>query len=347
MSKIGELASIANFIIIFLVPFLGILSDYYGRKPFIVLTGFTMAMGLFIVGLTPEYILLVLAYTLIRFSFRGGQPVRGALIAESVSKETLGAAVGIVTSSFFIARVFIPSLAGLMADIAGYPPTFLLGGFVVVTGATVFLVYGVETYRGRPGRPSIASVIRDLKPRKNFNWLYISTLIDRFGWSLWFPLLNAYIGKEFGLSATEVGFLNSLMFTVLLLTQYLMGKWIDKVGYFRGLIISEAVAALAAFTLGFTGSIYFLVAGMLGTGLAMSIWIPAYNKAVSLNSEKEYRAVEFSKINTYRAIAAIPAPYIGGYLYDYVSPRLPFEISSVMFIITAILFYYTWRKRCK
>jgi len=347
LSKIGEIASVSNFLIIFLVPFLGILSDYYGRKPFVVLTGYALAMGLFIVGLTPEYIFLVAAYTLIRFSFRGGQPVRGALIAESVSFKRLGAAVGIVTSSFFIARVFVPSLAGLMADTAGYPPTFLLGGFIVVIGATIFLVYGVETYQGRRDKLDLASVIRDLKPRKNFNWLYITTLIDRLGWSLWFPLLNAYIGKEFGLSATEVGFLNSLMFTVLLLTQYLMGRWIDKVGYFRGLILSEAIAALAGFTLGFTGSMYLLIAGMLITGMAMSLWIPSYNKAVSLNSEKEYRAVEFSKINTYRAIAAIPAPYIGGYLYDYVDPRLPFMISSVLFIITTAIFYYVWRRRCK
>ena len=347
LSKIGELASIANFLIIFLVPFLGLLSDYYGRKPFIVLTGFAMALGLFIVGLTPEYIFLVAAYTLIRFSFRGGQPVRGALIAESVSKETLGAAVGIVTSSFFIARVFIPSLAGLMADTTGYPVTFLLGGVIVTVGVTIFLVYGVETYRGRGEKPDLASIIRDLKPRKSFNWLYITTLIDRFGWSLWFPLLNAYIGKEFGLSATEVGFLNSLMFTILLLTQYLMGRWIDKVGYFTGLILSEGVAAIGALALGVTGSIYFLIAGMLIVGLAMSLWIPAYNKAVSLNSRQEYRGVEFSKINTYRAIAAIPAPYIGGYLYDYVSPELPFLISSLMFMATAIIFYYVWRRRCK
>ncbi len=345
LSKIGELATVSNFLIIFILPFLGLLSDYYGRKPFIVLTGVTMALGLFIVGFTPEYIFLVAAYTLLRFSFRGGQPVRGALIAESVSKEMLGAAVGIVTSSFFIARVFMPSLAGVLADTTGYPPTFLLGGVIVVIGTTVFLVYGVETYRGRRDKLDLGSVWEALKPRKGFNWLYITTLVDRIGWSLWFPLLNAYIGKEFGLSATEVGILNSLMYTVILFTEYLMGRWIDKTGYFRGLIISEVTAAVAALALGVTGSIYFLIAGMMLAGLAVSIWIPSYNKAVSLNSRREYRAVEFSKINTFRAIAAVPAPYIGGYLYDYIDPSYPFIISSILFLVTSIMFYYVKKRR--
>jgi predicted MFS family arabinose efflux permease len=266
------------------------------------------------------------------------------LIAESVSKEALGQAVGLVTSSFFIARVFMPSEAAVMADTIDYRPTFLIGGMIVIAGTMIFWIYGRETYRGKRGGMSIKGILGALKPRKKLNWIYITTFMDRLGWTLWFPLLNAYIGKEFGLSATEVGLLNSLMFTTTLLTQYLIGRWIDRVGYFRGLILSELSGFLSALTLGVTGSITFLVVGMIFSGLSVSLWIPSYNKAVSLNSKKKYRALEFSKINMYRAIAAIPAPYIGGYLYDYIAPSIPFTLSSIIFLITTSMFYIISRR---
>jgi len=345
LSNIGELATTANLLIIFIIPFLGILSDTYGRKPFIILTGAAMSIGLLIVGLTPQYIFLLMAYTLMRFSFRGGQPVRGALLAESVSHEMLGAAVGLVTSMFFLARVFAPSLAGYLADTTGYKTTFLLGALIVFIGVSTFTIYGVETHSKKKDKISISRILSDLKPRRNFTWLYISSLTDRIGWSLWFPLLNAYIGKGFGLTATQVGLLNSLMFSVNMFTQYLFGRWIDRVGYMKGLIASETAAAMAAASLSITGNINFLVSGMMLSGLSVSLWIPSYNKAVSLNSEEDYRAVEFSKLNMFRSLAAVPAPYIGGYLYDYIDPRLPFTLSCVMFILTTIIFYIVWRKR--
>ena len=343
MSGIGEITTLSSFIAVFSIPFLGLLTDYYGRKPFIILTGIAMALGLFITGYTASYILLVVAYALIRFAFLGGQPARGAMTAESVSKETIGEAFGIVTSSFFIARVFMPSISGILADSIGYDPTFLFGGLIVALGVVFFWIYSVETFHGKREIISWKKLLDALKPKKTLSWLYITTILDRFSWSLWLPLLNAFIGDAYGLSATEVGFLNSIMYSTTLATQYLTGKWIDRIGYLRGLILSESVGALSAITLGITRSIYLLAIGIIATGLSISLWIPSYNKAVSINSEKEYRALEYSKVNAYRAMIAIPAPYIGGYLYDYVNQSLPFAISSILLFLTTGLFYYILR----
>ncbi len=343
LSDIGGLATISNLILLFLIPLFGIISDSYGRKPVIILTGVALAMSLLLVGLSPEYLVLLTAYVLRRFSMRGGQPARGALIAESVPPEMMGAAFGLVTSSVIATRVFIPSLSGYIADTVGYEPAFLLGFAMVSIGVGIFTVFGVETYRGS-GRLSLSKALNDLKLRKGLGWLYLSIIFDRFGWSLWFPILNAYIGDIYGLSATTVGILNSAMYGVMMMSQYFIGRWIDRVGFLKGLIISEVIAVFAALALSVTGYIEFLLAGLILTGLSISFWTPSYNKAISIHTEEEYRATEYSKMNMLRSIAAVPAPYLGGYLYDYIDVRLPFTLSAIFFTITTLIFYKTYRR---
>ena len=344
LSDIGGLATISNLILLFLIPLFGIISDSYGRKPVIILTGVALAMSLLLVGLSPEYLVLLTAYVLRRFSMRGGQPARGALIAESVPPEMMGAAFGLVTSSVIATRVFIPSLSGYIADTVGYEPAFLLGFATVSIGVGIFTVFGVETFRGS-GRLSLSKALNDLKLRRGLGWLYLSIIFDRFGWSLWFPILNAYIGDIYGLSATTVGILNSAMYGVMMISQYLIGRWIDRVGFLKGLIISEVIAVFAALALSVTGYIEFLLAGLILTGLSISFWTPSYNKAISIHTEEEYRATEYSKMNMLRSIAAVPAPYLGGYLYDYIDVRLPFTLSAIFFTITTLIFYKTYKKR--
>jgi len=343
MADIGAIATISSLLIAVIIPFLGILVDYYGRKPFIILTGFTMVLSLVILGYSTLYILLIASFALMNFSFMAGQPARGAMLAESVAKERMGEAFGIVTTSFFISRVFIPSVAGVMADTIGYKTTFLIGGIVVLIGVIIFWLLGIETLEKKKIKFSWKESIKSLKPLKKLSWFYTGIILDRFAWALWMPLLNAYIGDAYGLSATEIGFLNSIMFLATLSTQYLTGKWIDKIGYLLGLTFSELAGFTATILLGIFHSIELLTLGLIFIGFSVSLWIPAYNNAVALNTEKEYRAIEYSKANSYRAFAAIPAPYIGGYLYDYIASTMPFIFSSSLMTVTSLLFYLKWR----
>ncbi|RLG61767.1 hypothetical protein DRN84_03030, partial [Candidatus Geothermarchaeota archaeon] len=298
MSDIGAIATISYLISGLVVPFLGLLVDYYGRKPFVILTGLTTVVSLIILGYSTSYILLVTSYALMNFSFLAGQPARGAMLAESVSRERMGEAFGFVTTAFFISRVFMPSIAGFMADTIGYKITFVIGGIIVLLGVLFFWAVSIETIGGGR-RPSFKDVIKALKPSRNLGWLYIGVIIDRFSWALWMPLLNAYIEDVYGLGATEIGFLNSIMSFSSLVTQYLSGKWVDKIGYLMGLALSELSGLVAVVLIGFSNSIESLVLGLISIGLSISLWIPSYNNAIALNTEKEERAVEYSKANSY------------------------------------------------
>jgi len=343
MTDIGIIVTISNLIIAFLIPFLGVLVDYYGRKPFIIFTGLLLAASLYLAGSYKVYWVLILSYSLSIFSFMAGQPARGALLAESVSPERMGEAFGLVTSTFFIGRVLIPPLSGYIADNIGYSNAFYMGSIVALFGSIIFSVYGLETLKERV-TPRLNELLNMLKPKRELIWLYIGCMIDRFGWALWMSLLNAYLMDVYEISATGVGLMNSLLGISSMLTQYLAGRLIDKIGYIRGLILSEFTGFIASLFLGSTYIVYGAALALIIVGISISLWTPSYNNAVSLNTRPEYRALEYSKVNSYRVFISVPAPYLGGYLYDMISPSTPFLLSSLVMFTATIFFYIVGRR---
>ncbi|MHA1722811.1 MAG: MFS transporter [Candidatus Baldrarchaeia archaeon] len=341
MENLGAINTLANFFVAFIIPFIGTLADHYGRKPLVTLAGLAMATSLLVLGYTKTLPLLIVAYTLMNFSFMAEQPARGAMTAESVTEKQIGGAFGLTITPFFIARSIVPSLSGLMADNLGFNLTFILGGILTSIGVFLFFILSVETLeKEKRKKTSWKKAIEALKPRKDLTWLYIATILDSFAWGMWFTLLNAYIYDVHGLSATNIGFLNTFMFSITFLSQYLAGRWIDKKGYLFGFVITELLGAIATTLLGTTRHITFLFLSLLCIGLSIALWIPSFNNAISLNTEKEQRAREYSKINTYRSFISIPAPYIGGYIYDHISPQTTFLTSTTLLILATTFFYH-------
>lgn len=348
MVDLGGITTLANLFVAIITPLLGLFIDLYGRKPFVILAGLTMALSLFLLACTKVYSFLILAYTLMNFSFIAEQPARGAMTAESVSEKEMGRAFGLTATPFFIARAIIPSISGLMADSLGFHLTFTAGGFLTSIGVIFFAILSIETLE-KETRMKIhwGKALDVLKPRSYLKWFYIATMLDYFGWGIWFSLLNAYIYDVYGLTATYIGFLSTFIFSVTFLTQYLAGRCIDRLGYILGFLISELLGLMATLLLGVTHLLGFLFLSLLCIGLSISFWIPSFNNAISLNAEKENRAVEFSKVNTYRFFFSVPAPYIGGYIYDYISPQTTFLVSSTLIALTASLFYSRLAKQKK
>ena len=345
VADIGTIATLSSIPCIVLLPLVGILIDRVGRKPIATLTGLTLILALFIPAFTNLYAFLALAYAFYFFSFIAGQPSRSALLADSIEEE-LGAAFAKTFIPFHVARAIVPFFAGYLAEIYGYSPIFLYSTFFTATGTIFFAFYSVEPAKRKREN---ASLIDELKSsliiEKNLLKIYLFAIIDRFAWQLWFPLLNAHYKKSLEMTDSEVGLLSSVMSGTLFTTAFASGKVIDRIGSIKGLCLSEGLGILTALSLTMIPSKIFAVIPQILVGISFSLWIPAYNVMVANYSSQEKRGKAYSKMNVFRTSIAIPAPQVGGYLYDNISFAMPFLLSTILMAVNISIIWYRKRRK--
>jgi len=342
MADIGTVASLSSIPCIALLPFVGILLDSIGRKPIAILTGFTAVFALFIPALTGRYELLILAYALFFFSFIAGQPSRSALLADSIDEE-LGTAFAKTFMPFHIARAIFPFAAGYLTEIYSYNPVFLSFSLITVIGTIFFAFYSIEPTRKREKIRLKEELKNAFVLEKSILKLYVFAIVDRFAWQLWFPLLNAHF-KELGMATSEIGVLNSIASATLFTAATFSGKLIDRIGPIKGLSLSEGIAVLSALLLSLASSRPASVFSVVLIGFSFSLWIPAYNVMIANASSQHQRGKAYSKMNTFRTAVAIPAPQIGGFLYDAFTPSLPFILSIILMMSNISLIWIQKRK---
>ena len=345
VADVGAIATLSSIPRIVLLPLIGILIDWIGRKPIATFTGLTMFLALLTPAFTSLYPFLVLAYAFFFFSFIAGQPSRSALLADSID-EQLGAAFAKTFIPFHIARTIVPFIASYLAEIYGYSPIFLYSSFFTAAGTIFFAFYSVEPVRKKRERLSLIEELKDsLILEKNLLRLYLFAIIDRFAWQLWFPLLNAHFKKGLGMADSEVGLLSSIMSGTLFTTAFISGRIVDRIGSIKSLCISEGLGILTAFSLTVIPSKIFAVIPQILVGVSFSLWIPAYNVMIANYSSQEKRGKAYSKMNIFRTALAIPAPQVGGYLYDAISFATPFLLSILLMAVNISIIWYRKRRK--
>ena len=89
----------------------------------------------------------------------------------------------------------------------------------------------------------------------------------------------------------------------------------------------------------------FAVIPQILVGISFSLWIPAYNVMIANYSSQEKRGKAYSKMNIFRTALAIPAPQVGGYLYDAISFATPFLLSILLMAVNISIIWYRKRRK--
>lgn len=341
---IGVLSTLAMIPGALLLPLIGLFIDLVGRKPMIILTGISVVLALLVPSITTLYPLLLLAYTLNYFQLIAGQPARGAMLADSVDSGVLGVAFAKVAMAFTLARSITPFIAGYSVSIlGGYEKTFQAAAAISAVGVLYFTIKARET----KGARSKSNIWRDFRESividRSTAWIYVFAIVDRFSWFLWWPMLNAHLREYWGMSPEEVGVYSGISSITIFLSGYVLGRLVDRIGYLKGLILSESAGMISSLTIGYSPDRIVLVCGIIGVGISWSLWIPSFNSAIALTTSSEKRGRSYSKVNAVRMGGSVPAPWIGGYMYDYVHYTLPYLASSIIMVLNTIYLVYISR----
>jgi len=328
----------------------GYLADKHGRRGLIVTFTFGIAFAnLFYVFAQSWH--FILAGAILQNLFFVYQPALFAIIADSLPPEKRGMGFSMIMFVNNAASIFSPVIAGFLYVQYG----LVMGVRIAYFGVFVFNLVAAlarikltETLQGSSERINLSGVIKDypkavkegisvwrVLPRSMF-FLFVTEALSSFFFAMLTPYLVVYATnilhvEGFNWAILIMGFTASMI-----LLSLPCGRLADKIGRKKPLFISWIF--LMFFPLLFLlGDFRVLIIAYLLFGASNALFVAGYQALEADFVPREMRGKEVgcSLFITY-ALMSIGG-LVGGFMYQFVSPTLPFILSFLCILPCAFI----------
>ena len=182
-------------------------------------------------------------------------------------------------------------------------------------------------------------------PSEIWKLILVATL-SSFGFQAFWSYVVVYSIEEIGLSTIQWSYISMISNFAAACFMIPSGFLSDKVGRKQLIILSQFAVSLH--TIGYVvsksynGIVGTRMLGSIGEGLGGnvmgSVGGPVWQALVTGVTSLETRGSVLGLMGTITGIITTPAPLIGGYLYETVSPKAPFLLNSVLGVIGCLIF---------
>ena len=325
-------------------PLSGRLSDYWGRKIFILSSSVfaIVALSIYVLAkFTDNWRLLIPGVAILGLAF-ASRPSEDSMTAESAGVAGRARAYSLVMLSFALSGVFAPLLGGFVADRWGYVVVFLMG--LALDVAALSLVAGLlkETLVSQSRRPVASEQLKGvfrgiLVPPGKLRGFYIAVAVDAFAWGTGWGILYGLLSEVHHFTASQLGLMSCLSSIGWAVFQMPVGKLIERYGCVKSIILSEAGGVILM--VGWLQAATFQTFALLQIlfGFTIATWLPATMTWIANSVPKEKMAEEIGRLNAFRGLVGFPAPYIGGLLYEAFGFRGPITANLIGALTALIL----------
>lgn len=337
-SLIGLIEGIAEATASILKVFSGWFSDRIGNRKWL------MALGYGISTLSRPLVALASGWHAVmasRFIDRFGKGIRtaprDAIIAESTDMARMGRAFGFHRSMDTLGAVVGPALAFWLLSITtnDYRTVFWLSmipGAVAVTLIVAFIVEKPRASSTGVARPTLTW--RHFDGRFRF-FVIIAAVFALGNSSDVFLILRA---QNVGIPQTQIPIVYLMFNVIYALSSFPLGMAADRFGRKRMIWIGFILFAALYFGFG-RATTPLSVWVLFGCyGLFMGLTEGIQKAFLTSIIPADFKATAFGLYNTVVGIAALPASFIGGWLWDHVSPSVTFYFGATTAVTAALLF---------
>ena len=345
----GVITTIGSVVQFLPMPWLGRLSDRYGRKliwyfdtPFIVL-------GLFLFIIANNLFLLITGVVSLNFGWAVTFTVYQVFVSENSKETKKGFNFGILTFILFGGNI-IGSYFVLVDSRFNVSFYFLIFIIILVINQVIFIIFYSDPI---PRKSSLhANPDKFSETEKGIWWKILTTsnlraiviffTLDAFIYSISLSIYSAGLIDQYNITLQDIALLTICSNISLVLLQIPAGYLTDKIGKKRTLILCESFG-LAFFSLliitfflwsgGFKSSLLpLLIVGQVINAVVATTFIPS--EGISLtNLDENRRAESFGIVSLIRGIGVMPTGVVAGFLIQSVH-----YIASFIFTIIGIIF---------
>ena len=339
-------------------PTVGMISDYtvsrWGRrKPYIAIGATLDVVFLIGIGLSNEYLMLVVFLVLVQFSSNFAQGPFQGYIPDLVPAPQVGLAsalVGIMQTLGFVLGTVIIGEAIKAGDF--FVPLVVLGVIELATAiGTILWVREGRGARDRAGR-SWRSIARsawatDILAEKSFINLVLSRLLFLAGTNMLLAFYLIFMSQSLGLSAEDRGtwvtVTGAAMAFMTMLSTIPSARISDRIGRKPVIYAACVVGGIALAILGLAPSIEVFVAGAILMGIATGTFL-AVDWALMTDIIPKAASGRYMGISNIAVASAGPlATVIGGVMLFFVGgaerlpegPRSAYLVAIAVFVLSA------------
>jgi MFS family permease len=328
-----------------MAPVWGALGDRLGRRLMVVraMLSISVFVGAMAFATTPLHLFLL---RIAQGFFSGFVAPSQTLVSVVAPASEQGRVAGALQTALALGAVVGPFVGGVVKESAGLPALFL--GVAGVSAASAVLVYfGTHEVVGIPRVERAASVpalvresARDLahvfdNPRVRRGLVVLFCI--QLGVGATNPLLEIFVEElDGGGRVPWTGLLFSVMALSNLVALPAWGRYGDRVGHGRALVIG-ALACAAAFSLhALATGLALLFVARLALGVASAGAGPAAFGLAAVEISADRRGGAFGAVFAARALAVAASAFTGGWLAGLVGMRGLFALGAACVLACAL-----------
>ena len=321
----------------------GQVSDRVGRKPGIIGSAICRALAILILIVSGHYYALMAFGFFIGFSamFMIGNPARNALIAESVESSRTATALSTLITISQGMSTMVAGAGGYIALKMGYMPIFYVTLVGDLVGSFLMWRYIEETHTPENNdskRVPLSQQIRNmLVPERAYITLYTSMLLQGFSYAVAYSLFYGTLTDTYGITTFQLGLISTSFNLVWAVDSIPLGKLVDRIGELNGMIMSFVMAFVTVMGFILFKRIEFLILFNGVSAIDIGFWMPSYMSYVTGLVPPEKRSTVMGKLDAYGRLGAIPAPWLGGLLYDNYGFNAPLYVQAVLVVVNALI----------
>nr|WP_033419463.1 tetracycline resistance MFS efflux pump [Pseudorhodobacter ferrugineus] len=323
-------------------PVIGSLSDWYGRRPVLLVSLGVMAFAYLCMALAPSIWLLVLARVLAGIA-AATHSTATAFIADITPAQDRGRRFGLIGACFGIGFVLGPLIGGLVATLDTRAP-FYAAGAMALANLILGLIVLPETVTDRTRRPftwargNPIGALRAVSKLPGLKRPLITFLIVALAMNV-YPAIWAFFGKaRFDWDTETIGYSLALYGLSYGIGQaFLVGPLIKRFGEHRAAHIGMWIDVITLTALGLvtSGAIALLLTPITALG---GVVTPALQAILSRDTPDNAQGELQGVLSSLNAIAMIVAPLVMTSTFAaFTAPDAPIFAPGAPFLLAALL----------
>ncbi|WCK54479.1 MFS transporter [Aneurinibacillus sp. Ricciae_BoGa-3] len=325
-------------------PLWGSLADKYGRKPMLLRAGIGMGIMTILMGFVhAPWELLVLR--LINGVFSGFISMSISLQASITPDEHSGKALGTLQTGQMAGTLIGPLIGGVLAEVLGFRDVFILTGLLLLLASIIVMILVKEIVPEKAAKMENDTESHSWRLLIPLIPVFVATTVTQLGMMSIQPILTIYTKTVY--HGAHLAFIAGLVVAASgvanLIGSPLLGRFGDKVGQRKILIVSLVMAGLSFLPQALTNNITVLIIGRFLLGLFVGGMLPSLNVLVKKLAPKNIQAKAFGFNSSAQFLGNFLGPLLGSSVAAAYDIRDVFYITMIILFLNALLI--AWNRK--